>query len=145
MELVVSSPFGCPNKNVRHETDDLKKIHGSLEKPIPVPEMREDKYVAWEYEEIGRQVVPFNKCFQQLFEDTTVCPRKAVDRVVVRDIGGGHHVFYFDISIQSNAARAQFEQAVKDYESGKPVDPKLKMWIEKAIEIKKKNSRIVKL
>jgi hypothetical protein len=145
MDLVVSAPFGCPNKNIRHETDDLKDLHGSLDKPIPVPEMREDKYVAWEYEEIGRQVVPFNKCFQQLFEDKNVSPRKAVDRVVVRDIGGRHHVFYFDISIQSNAARVQFAQAVKDYEAGKPIDPQRKVYIEKAIAAQKKNSRIVKL
>lgn len=145
MELVVSAPFGCPNKNVRHESDNVKELHGSLEKPIPVPEMSEDKYVAWEYEEIGRQVVPFNKCFQQLFQDEKELPRKAVDRIVVRDAGGRHHVFYFDISVQSNAARAQFEQAVKDYEGGKPIDPKRKMWIEKAMAAQKKNSRIVRL
>jgi len=145
MELVVSAPFGCTNNNIRHETDELKELHGSLEKPIPVPEMREHRYVAWEYEEIGRQVVPFNKCFQQLFEDKEVSPRKVVDRVVVRDIGGQHHVFYFDVSIQSNAELVKYEQAFKDYEAGKPIDPQRKIYIEKAIAAQKKNSRIVKL
>lgn len=52
LEGVCSAPFGCPNKNVQHDTDDLKELHGSKEKPIPVTEMHGGKYVAWEYKEI---------------------------------------------------------------------------------------------
>lgn len=144
MELVCSAPFGCTNKNIRHETDDLKELHGSMEKPIPVGEVGE-KYVAWEYAFIDKALPPYHKCFQQLFEDKEASPRKCVDRVVVRDVAGRHHVFYFDISVPMNARSVKYEQAWKDYEAGKPIDPRIKADFEKAIAAQKKNSRIVRL
>ena len=68
-----------------------------------------------------------------------------MDRLVVRDMRGNHHVFYFDVSGPMNADLEVMEQAYKDYQAGKPIDPKRKALIEKAIEAQKKNSRIVRL
>jgi hypothetical protein len=145
LELVCSAPFGCPNKNVQHETDDLKEMHGTKEKPLPVAETRIKKYVAWEYDEIGRILGIYHRCYQQLFQDGEKTPRVSMDRLVVRDIKGNHHVFYFDISGPINEDLVIREKAWKDYQEGKPIDPKLKADFEKAIEIQKKNSRIVRL
>jgi hypothetical protein len=145
LELVCSAPFGCPNKNVQHETDDLKEMHGTKEKPLPLGETRIKKYVAWEYEEIGRILGIYHRCFQQLFQDTKQSPRVSMDRIAVRDIKGNHHVFYFDISGPINEDLVIREKAWKDYQEGKTIDPRLKADFEKALEIQKKNSRIVRL
>jgi hypothetical protein len=145
IELVCSLPFSCTNKNVKHETDDLKELHGSLEHPIPVEETRINRYVAWEYKHIGRVLPPYHRCFQQLFEDRIHEPRISIDRVVVRDIKGNHHVFYFDVSAPMNADLVIRKKAFEDFQAGKPIDPKMKAEFEKAMEIQRMNSRIVKL
>ena len=144
MELVCSLPFACTNKNILHDTDALKELHGSPEKPIPLGEKRIRKYVAWEYEEIGRVVGIYHRCFQQLFEDKTRTPKFSMDRLVVRDIKGNHHVFYFDISEPINEDGIQAKKDWEDYQAGKPIDPRRKAHFEKAIEMQRTGNRHVK-
>lgn len=141
MELVCTAPFGCPNKNISHDTDDLKELHGSLEHPVPVGDVRDGKYVPWEYQEISRIAGLYHRCQQQLFEDGTKTPKISVDRIVVRDIKGNHHVFYFDISKPINDDLVIMEQAWKDYQAGKSIDPKRKALLEKALEMQKRGKR----
>lgn len=141
MELVCTAPFGCPNKNISHDTDALKELHGSMEKPIPVEETRNRKYVPWEYNEISRIAGLYHRCQQQLFEDRTKTPKVSVDRIVVRDIKGNHHVFYFDISKPINDDLVIMEQAWKDYQAGKPIDPERKKWLDKAMAFQKSGKR----
>jgi hypothetical protein len=145
MELVVSAPFGCSSHGVPHEDDEGKELHGSMDKPIPVDDTRAGHYVKWEYEHMGRVLPPFNRCYQQLFEDREKSPRVSVDRLVVRDISGKHHVFYFDVSIPINTDLQEMEKAWKDYQAGKPIDPKRRAMFEKALDMQKRNSRIVHL
>lgn len=139
MELVCSAPFGCPNKNITHDTDALKELHGSPEAPIAVPNI--EKYVAWEYSQIDKIVGLYHRCLQQLFKDYNRVPKFSMDRLVVRDIKGNHHVFYFDISAPINADTIIMEQAWKDYQAGKPIDPKRKALLEKAISFQKSGKR----
>lgn len=143
MELVCTAPFGCPNKNISHDTDALKELHGSLENPIPVADT--PKYVAWEYSQIDKIAGLYHRCQQQLFKDRSKTPEISVDRIVVRDIKGNHHVFYFDVSKPTNADLIIMEQAWKDYQAGKPIDPKRRALLEKAIVMQKTGNRIVKL
>lgn len=143
MQLVVTSPFGCSYKDIPHGTDEKKELHGTLEAPIPVKETRVRKYVAWEYEEIGRVMGLYHRCQQQLFEDREKKPRVSVDRIVVRDLQGKHHVFYFDISVPINEDLVEMEKAWADHQAGKPIDPRRRALLDKAIDMQKKNSRIV--
>lgn len=136
MELVVTSPFGCSRPGVRHSDDGGMELHGSLAAPIPVPES--PRYVAWEYEEIGRALPPYTACMQQLYEDRAANPRKVVDRIVVRDISGRHHVFYFDVSASRNAEREKLERAWKDREAGRPIDPEIEKEFQRAIRLQKR-------
>lgn len=141
MELICTAPFGCPNKNIRHDTDDLKELHGSMEKAIPVEETRNRKYVPWEYNEISRIAGLYHRCQQQLFEDRTKTPKISVDRIVVRDVKGNHHVFYFDISKPINEDEVLMKKAYEDMQAGKPIDPERKALLEKAIEMQKGGKR----
>lgn len=141
MELVCTAPFGCPNKNISHDTDALKELHGTLEQPVPVGDVRDGKYVPWEYQEISRIAGLYHRCQQQLFEDRTKTPRISVDRIVVRDVKGNHHVFYFDVSKPINDDLVIMEQAWKDYQAGKPIDPKRKVLLEKALEMQRRGKR----
>ncbi len=145
MELVVTAPFGCRCKEVDHDSDLGMELHGSLENPVPVGDVRENRYVKWEYEAMDRLLPPYNRCLQQLFEDKDASPRRAVDRLVVRDISGKHHAFYFDISVPLNARHERYEQAWKDREAGLPIDPRIEADFQKAIAAQKRNSKIVRL
>jgi len=141
MNLVCTAPFGCTNRNVRHETDDLKELHGSPEKPIPVEERDVNKFVKWEWEHIGRSVVPFNRCQQSLHEEND----RWFDRIVVRDSGGKHHVFWFEITDQYKERSQAMKQAFEDYKAGKAIPEEARKAILKAEKAQKTNSRIVRL
>lgn len=142
MELVASYLRGCPNKNVRHETDDLKELHGTLDKPIVVEEIRDKKYVQWEYAFINRAMPgPYHICLQSLHKDG----QRQFDRVVVRDYSGNHHVFLFDITAAMAERDKEMKKAFGDLQAGRPVSPDLEKFIKKAIELKRTGQRRVDL
>ncbi len=133
---IANQPVMCPNKNVKHRTDSLKELHGSPKDPIVVPEVRNEKYVAWEYEYLNRAMpTPYKKCLQELLHEEA--SNRNFDRLVVRDIGGNHHVFYFDITARLAERGERMKKACEDYEAGRPVDPRDREAIEAAIRIKK--------
>lgn len=137
---LVHQPVTCSNKNVNHRTDAFKELHGSPEKPTLVPDARNGKYVAWEYEYMARTMpTPYNKCLQELLLQEATGRR--FDRIVVRDIGGNHHVFYFDVTARIDEAGTRLKTAFEDYQAGRPVDPLDREAIETAIKIQKEAKR----
>ena len=101
-----------------------------------VTEMRDTKYVAWEYEYLNRTMpTPYKKCLQELLREEST--GRHFDRLVVRDIGGNHHVFYFEITAQIAARGERMKRAFEDYEAGRSVDPKDREAIEAAIKLKR--------
>jgi len=139
MALIVSHPNYCPNKNIRHETDDLKTMHSTKEAPIKVEEERGDRFVRWEYEYIEKILGLYHRCHQDYLEENG----HKMDRLVARDYTGNHHVFYFDITAQIDADDAILKKAYEDMQAGKSIDPKLKALFEKSQEIQKKNQKRV--
>lgn len=140
---ISNQPVMCPNKNVKHRTDSFKELHGSPKEPIMVAEMREEKYVAWEYEHLNRAMrTPYKKCLQELLREEAT--GRHFDRLVVRDIGGNHHVFYFEITAQYVNRGERMKKACEDYQAGRPVDPRDRECIEAAIKLKKDAERHTK-
>lgn len=136
LKPIGSNPVFCPKKNVDHRTDTLKELHGTPEKPILVEETHPRKYINWEYEYILRKMPsPYIKCLQELLEAEN--PHRDLDRIVVRDIGGNHHVFYFDMTAGFKAEGVRIAKAVEDYEAGRPVDASDRKAILNAIRVKK--------
>jgi hypothetical protein len=133
---IARQPILCPNKNVKHRTDSLKEMHGSREQPIVVPEARNGKYVAWEYEHMGRMMPsPYKKCLQELLHEEAT--GRDFDRLVVRDIRGNHHVFYFDVTARLAEEGVRMKKACEDYEAGRPVNAHDREAIEAAIRVTK--------
>ncbi len=136
LKPVARQPVCCPKKDVLHRTDDLKELHGTPSNPIVVPAARNGKYVQWEYSHIARKMpTPYNKCLQELLEEEAT--GRSFDRLVVRDIGGRHHVFYFDITERLAEETARMVKAAADYQAGRPIDPKDRESIEMAIKLKR--------
>jgi len=96
-----------------HNKDEGFVLHGSLEAPIKVEEMRRDgrppKYIDWEYNHIGKELVHFRKVHQSLLTNND----RMIDRIVVRRANGEMHVFYFDVTEQL-AVDAAMYKAVYD-------------------------------
>lgn len=142
LKLICSTPFGCPNKNVRHETDDLKELHGSLEKPLALGDASTKGYIRWMYAEIDRKVMLAKRCYKDLFGDLKDARR--IDRIVVRDVKGNHHVFYFDVSAPMNEDGKRLEQAYKDMQEGKAIDPETRRLFEEVEDMKRTGRRAVR-
>ncbi len=140
LKPVARHPVCCPKKDVMHRTDDLKELHGTPSNPIVVPEESGAKYVQWEYKQILRKMpTPYHKCLQELLiEEST---DRSFDRIVVRDIRGKHHVFYFDVTARLAEQTARMVKASEDYEAGRPIDPKDRDAIETAIRVQKEAKR----
>lgn len=133
---VASNPVFCPNKNVHHRTDAMKELHGSRERPIEVPQAPNGRYVEWEYAEILRRMpVPYTKCVQELLRDETA--GKDLDRIVVRDVGSNHHVFWFDVTERLKEKSREMARAFEDYRAGKPVSREYRAAIEGAMKLRK--------
>lgn len=120
LKFVAAQPKECPQAEFDHSLDREMEMHGSHVEPILVEEQRVKKYVQWEYEYILLRIL-YHKCFQQLLLDED--RKRELDRIVVRDYGGKHHVFYFDITVQKGERNKEMKQAYADYQAGKPVDP----------------------
>lgn len=136
LKPIASHLVTCPNKNVMHKTDSLKELHGSREKPIMVPEQRNGKYVQWEYDYMNRAMpTPYKKCLQELLNEEAT--DRNFDRLVVRDISGNHHVFYFDITARLAEEDEHMKKALEDYQAGRPVNAHDREAIEAAIRIQK--------
>lgn len=80
--------------------DDGCILHGSLDAPIKVEEMRRDgvpaKYIIWEYDQMARELAHFRKEHQSLITKN----QRMIDRIVARRANGEIHVFYFDVTEQ---------------------------------------------
>lgn len=140
LKPVARHPVCCPNKDVMHRTDDLKELHGTPLDPIVVPEVRGGKYVQWEYSQIVKKMpTPYNKCLHELLQEEST--DRSFDRIVVRDIRGKHHVFYFDVTARLAEETERMKKATEDYEAGKPIDQNDRTAIEMAIRIKKEAQR----
>ncbi len=87
------------------------EMHGSIDKPLEVPELEQGKYVNWEYSHINRTGL-FHYCLQQLLREKE--GTREFDRMVVRDYSGRHHVFYFDIT---KAMKIRGKEMKKAYEA----------------------------
>lgn len=81
---------------IDHSKDEGAQTHGTREAPLPVPDPRLDRYVESEYEEMGRVLGFYHRCFHALLK----IDGKMIDRNVAREANGKHHVFYFDIDRQ---------------------------------------------
>ncbi len=68
--------------------------HGSPQAPIKIDEKRPERAVRWEYEQIDRALMLPKRCLQSLVMEDG----RSMDRIVVRDAGFKHHVFYFDVT-----------------------------------------------
>ena len=140
---VAHQPVLCSNKNVKHRTDAFKELHGSRTDPIVVPAVRNGKYIAWEYDHMNRKMsAPFKKCLQELLHEEAT--GKDFDRLVLRDISGNHHVFYFDVTDRMAEEQERMKKAYADYEAGKTVDPRDREAIEAAIKVKKEAEKRTK-
>ena len=91
----------CPAEDFDHKQDAGATPHGSLENPIVVEEMRDDRYIQWMYEQISRTIGFYRRCMQAML----MADNKQVDRIVVREANRTHHVFYFDFSRQWQAGQ----------------------------------------
>lgn len=140
LKPIASHPFFCSNKNVNHQTDALKELHGTPEKPIDIEDKRPRKYVNWEYEYILRKMSgPYQKCGQELLEDPKT--GRSLDRIVVRDTGSNHHVFWFDVTEPMAEQGKTMEKAFADFKAGKPVAPEDRKAIEGAIKLQEEARR----
>ncbi len=135
-KLLGCHPSQCQYESHSHGLNHKSEVHGSFADPIKVEEMNKDRYAKWEYNYILKRFL-YHKCLQQLLSDEEFVKR--VDRVVVRDYGGKHYVFYFDVTEPMLLEDKRFEQVMKDYQAGKPIDPKDKKVIEVAIDIRSKH------
>lgn len=151
LKLVCSTPFGCPNKNVRHETDDLKELHGSIDKPLPLGDSSPKGYIRWMYAEIDRRVMLAKRCYKDLFGDIGgtkagdgMVSTRRIDRIVVRDVKGNHHVFYFDVSAPMEEDGKKLEAAYKDMQAGKEIDPETKRLFEEVQDMQRTGRRSVR-
>ena len=121
MKLIASQPCFCPKKDVDHNSDAEMEQHGTPESPIEVEEKRDKKYIQWEYEYILRKMpTPYNKCQQQLYDGAD---DRHLDRIVVRDVGGKHHVFWFDVTEQLDLSIKKLDKVYQDMKAKKPVRP----------------------
>lgn len=147
LRLIVTKPFQCGFLSVdEHMPDGDMEVHSTPESPILIPMDKEPSYIAWEYEEVGRRIpTPFKRCQQQLIQDDEQKPVFSLDRIVARDIKGGHHVFYFDISAPIHKEREIYIKAWEDHLQGKPIDPKIRADFEQAADVKTGGSRIIRL
>lgn len=133
----MAQPVMCPNTNVKHKTDSFKELHSTRENPIVVPEARNGKYVAWEYDKMMRMMPgPYHKCLQELLEEEAT--GRKFDRIVLRDMRGNHHVFYFDVTARLAEVGERMKKAYEDYQAGKPIaDPQDREAIEAAIKLER--------
>jgi hypothetical protein len=147
LKLIVTAPFQCGFfSTTEHFPDDDFEVHSYPDTAIKIPEDRDSNYIAWEYEEIGRQIpTPFKRCQQQLIQDDEQKPVFSLDRVVVRDIKGQHHVFYFDATIPIMREREAYDKAWEDHLHGKKIDPQIAADFEKSADVKTRGSRIIRL
>jgi hypothetical protein len=147
LKLIVTKPFQCGFLSAtEHMPDGDMEVHSYPDSAIKIPEDREKGYIAWEYEEIGRRLpTPFKRCQQQLIQDEEQKPVFSLDRIVVRDIKGEHHVFYFDISAPIIKERELYTKAWEDHLQGKPIDPQIKADFEQAADVQTGGSRIIRL
>lgn len=145
----VGLPVKCPMAGeVDHSKDDGFQSHGSRAEPVRVEELRQDRYVRWEYEKIGMTLGHYHRCFQELLLDYVdpsdkkpgCLAKTAVDRVVVREANRAHHVFYFDVTVQYNAGHAEMISAYEDLKAGRPVDPRFVEIFRAAEEVQRKSS-----
>ena len=113
-------------------------MHGSIDKPIEVPELEQGKYVKWEYSYINRAGL-FHYCLQQLLREKE--GTREFDRMLVRDYSGRHHVFYFDITKAMKIRGEEMKKAYEDYQAGRPIDPKDRAAIEGALKLKRDATR----
>ena len=147
MKLIVTAPFECRHlSNEDHMLDGEMELHSIPDTAIKVPEDEGDRYVTWEYAEIGRRMnSPFKRCQQQLIQDDEQKPVFSMDRIVVRDIHAQHHVFYFDVTVPIQKERERYDKAWEDHLMGKQVDPQIAVDFEKAADVKLGHSRMVRL
>ena len=134
-KMIVCHPSQCQYESHNHGSNHKSEVHGSFSEPIKVEEVHKDRYVKWEYHYILKKFL-YHKCLQQFMSDEKFVKR--VDRIVVRDYGGKHHVFYFDVTEATQLEDKRFEQVMKDYEAGKPIAPNDKRAIEAAIDLRSK-------
>ncbi len=135
-KLLGFHPSQCQYEDHNHGSNYKSKVHGSFAEPIKVEEMDKDRYIKWEYNYILKMFL-YHKCLQQLLSDEKFVKR--VDRVVVRDYGGKHHIFYFDITEPMQLEDKRFKQVLKDYQAGKAISPGDKKAIEAAIDLRSKH------
>lgn len=147
LELMATSNFGCPLLSDQdHMLDGDMELHSTPMEPIKVADERLKKYVAWEYEHIGRALkYPFKRCQQQMIQDKDQIPVFTIDRISVRDTQSVHHVFYFDISVPINQERDLYEKAYADMKAGKPIDPEIRKDFEHAEKVKTEGKRVLRL
>jgi len=99
----------CPDNNIDHAKDEGMELHGSVEAPIKVLELRQDRYVPWEYGHIDGKITLPKRCLQVLIEKNG----RRIDRIVIRDAGFNHHVFYFDVTEPLDVLRKQLEATIE--------------------------------
>jgi len=104
--------------------------HGSPESPIKIEDSRQERYVPWEYEHIDRHVTLPRRCLQGLCE----AGGRFLDRIVVRDAGFKHHVFYFDVTEPMAAGLKKIKDGLEDMKKNRDkLSPKDRQMLE-AIE-----------
>ncbi len=138
LEVHAAKPKGCAKPAFDHSKDGEMEMHGSIDKPIEVPDLHQGKYVNWEYSYINRTGL-FHYCLQQLLREKA--GDREFDRMVVRDYSGMHHVFYFDITKAMKTGGKEMEKAYEDYQAGRPIDLRDRKAIEAAIKLKKDATR----
>jgi len=120
----------CPSSDFDHQKDAGATRHGSPEEPILVEEMREDRYIKWEYEKIAKTIGFYRRCMQALLMTVD----RQIDRIVVREANRTHHVFYFDVSKQWKAG----QDGMMDKIAKLKVNGKLPQWVLDELEKDKK-------
>lgn len=129
MKTVGGIQGDCPS-DFDHKKDAGATRHGSPEEPIPVEEMREDRYIQWEYEKISKTVGFNRRCMQSMLMNAD----RQIDRIVVREANRTHHVFYFDFSKQWKAGQDGMMDKIAKLKAG----GKLPQWMLDELEKDKK-------
>lgn len=131
MKPVAGTGNSCPEP-VDHHKDEGMERHGSPEAPMKIEERRPERAVRWEYEQIDRALTLPKRCMQSLVMSNS----RSLDRIVVRDAGFKHHVFYFDVTDKLQAETKQIgdfvEQMKKNRDRLSPEDRKLLADIEES-------------
>lgn len=130
MKNIAGTGNGCPEPMDHHKDDGMER-HGSPQAPIKIEERHPDRAVRWEYEQIDRVLMLPKRCLQSLVMEDG----RSMDRIVVRDAGFKHHVFYFDVTdklaAETNQIKDVIENLKKNRDKLSPEDRELLAAIEK--------------